>query len=96
MTTSPSRVAEEREVLGWSEFGGASRGPARIIVDDDSDSGRTRAMVNTTIEKMGADVRTVVLYTKPGRVHEPRYTWRRTSLWITSPWSALPPVEPTV
>jgi len=162
MTTSPSGVTEEREVLGWDEFAGASRELAQIIVDDGfiadvvvavargglllagsiayalgvkscgavnaefytgvgtrlpepimlpplldeasilgkkvllvddvSDSGRTLAMVNTMIENIGAEVRTVVLYTKPGTVHEPHYSWRRTSLWIIFPWSAPPPV----
>jgi len=165
MTTSPSGVTEQREVLAWEEFGDASRELATIIVDDGfvpdvvvavargglllagsiayalgvkscgavnaqfytgvgtrlpepimlpplldeasilgkkvllvddvSDSGRTLAMVNTIIENMGAEVRTVVLYTKPGTAHEPHYSWRRTSLWIIFPWSALPPVEAT-
>ena len=63
-----------------------------LLVDDVSDSGRTLAMVVQLLEVGGATVRTVVLYTKPGTVHEPHYTWRRTSLWITFPWSALPPV----
>ena len=48
--------------------------------------------VAALLEGMGAEVRTVVLYTKPGTVHEPAYTWRRTGQWITFPWSAEPPV----
>ncbi|MEP6477873.1 MAG: phosphoribosyltransferase [Rhodoglobus sp.] len=63
-----------------------------LLVDDVSDSGRTLAMVVQLLEATGAEVRTVVLYTKPGTVHEPHYTWRRTDRWITFPWSALPPV----
>ncbi len=63
-----------------------------LLVDDVSDSGRTLAMVVQLLAATGAEVRTVVLYTKPGTVHEPHYTWRRTPLWITFPWSALPPV----
>ena len=63
-----------------------------LLVDDVSDSGRTLAMAVKMLEATGADVRSVVLYTKPGTVHEPAYTWRRTPLWITFPWSALPPV----
>ena len=63
-----------------------------LLVDDVSDSGRTMKMVVELIEAMGAEVRTVVLYTKPGTVFEPDYTWRRTAQWITFPWSALPPV----
>lgn len=63
-----------------------------LLVDDVSDSGRTLAMVLQLLESTGAEVRTVVLYTKPGTVHVPTYTWRETPLWITFPWSALPPV----
>ena len=63
-----------------------------LLVDDVSDSGRTLAMAVKMLEATGADVRSVVLYTKPGTVHEPAYTWRRTSRWITFPWSAEAPV----
>ena len=66
-----------------------------LLVDDVSDSGRTLAMAVKMLEATGADVRSVVLYTKPGTVHEPAYTWRRTPLWITFPWSALDPVTPS-
>lgn len=68
------------------------KGQKVLLVDDVSDSGRTMKMVVGLIEAMGAEVRTVVLYTKPGTVYEPHYTWRRTGQWITFPWSALPPV----
>jgi hypothetical protein len=50
-------------------------------------------MVVQLLEATGAEVRSVVLYTKPGTVHEPHYTWQRTPQWITFPWSALAPVE---
>ena len=63
-----------------------------LLVDDVSDSGRTLDMVVQLLKASGADVRSIVLYTKPGTMHEPDYTWRRTPLWITFPWSALPPV----
>jgi uncharacterized protein len=67
---------------------------ARVLLADDvSDSGRTLALVVELLEAAGADVKSVVLYTKPGTVHEPDYTWRRTSRWIAFPWSALPPVS---
>ena len=69
------------------------RGQTVLLVDDVSDSGRTLAMVMQLLSGTGAEVRSVVLYTKPGTVHEPHYTWRRTPLWITFPWSALPPVS---
>jgi len=60
--------------------------------DDVSDSGRTLALVVELLRKSGAEVRSVVLYTKPGTLHEPDYTWHRTSRWIAFPWSTLPPV----
>lgn len=63
-----------------------------LLVDDVSDSGRTMAMVVALLGAAGADVRTVVLYTKPGTAHVPHFTWRTTSRWITFPWSSLPPV----
>ncbi len=67
---------------------------ARVLLADDvSDSGRTLALVVDLLQKSGADVRSVVLYTKPGTVHEPDYTWHRTSRWIAFPWSAMPPVR---
>jgi hypoxanthine phosphoribosyltransferase len=63
-----------------------------LLVDDVSDSGRTLAMVVQLLETGGADVRTVCLYTKPGTVFEPTYTWRTTGRWINFPWSVLPVV----
>jgi hypoxanthine phosphoribosyltransferase len=63
-----------------------------LLVDDVSDSGRTLAMVVQLLETGGADLRTVVLYTKPGTVYEPTYTWKRTDRWINFPWSVLPVV----
>ena len=63
-----------------------------LLVDDVSDSGRTLALVIQLLEASGAEVRTVVLYTKPHTVQEAHYTWRRTDKWITFPWSAHEPV----
>lgn len=63
-----------------------------LLVDDVSDSGRTLAMVVQLLEIAGAEVRTVCLYSKPGTVHEPSYTWRTTDRWIDFPWSVLPVV----
>lgn len=68
------------------------RGKKVLLVDDVSDSGRTLALVVDLLRAAGAEVRTVVLYTKPGTVFEPDFTWRRTDRWIAFPWSALPPV----
>ncbi len=63
-----------------------------LLVDDVSDSGRTLAMVVQLLEIAGAEVRTVCLYSKPGTVYEPSYTWRTTDRWIDFPWSVLPVV----
>lgn len=63
-----------------------------LLVDDVSDSGRTLAMVVQLLEVAGADVRTVCLYSKPGTVYEPTYTWRVTDRWINFPWSVQPVV----
>jgi uncharacterized protein len=63
-----------------------------LLVDDVSDSGRTLAMVMELLSTTGAEVRSVVLYTKPGTLHVPHYTWKTTSRWINFPWSVLPPV----
>lgn len=64
-----------------------------LLVDDVADSGRTLAMVVGLVRASGAEVRSVCLYGKPQSAIEPDFTWRTTSLWITFPWSALPPVE---
>lgn len=64
-----------------------------LVVDDVADSGRTLALVLDMLTGHGAEVRSAVLYTKPGSAVTPDYAWRTTDLWITFPWSALPPVE---
>ena len=67
-------------------------GKTVLLVDDVSDSGTTLALVVKLLEEAGADVRTVVLYVKPGTSHEPHFAWKRTGRWINFPWSVLPPV----
>lgn len=69
------------------------KGRKVLLVDDVSDSGRTLKMVVGLIEGMGAEVRSVTLYSKPGTVLEPDFVWKRTDRWIIFPWSALPPVS---
>ncbi len=63
-----------------------------LVVDDVADSGRTLRLVLDMLTGHGADVRSAVLYTKPRSIVKPEYSWRDTDLWITFPWSALPPV----
>ena len=64
-----------------------------LIADDVADTGRTLALVRDFCAGKVADVRTAVLYEKPSSVVDCDYVWRRTSAWITFPWSALPPVS---
>jgi hypoxanthine phosphoribosyltransferase len=70
----------------------ALAGKRVLLVDDVSDSGRTLSMVVQLLRLTDADVRTVCLYTKPGTVLVPDYTWRETAKWIAFPWSAQAPV----
>jgi hypoxanthine phosphoribosyltransferase len=70
----------------------AIAGKRVLLVDDVSDSGRTLAMVLGMLERTGADVRTVCLYSKPATVLEPDYVWKKTSEWIAFPWSSKAPV----
>ena len=66
---------------------------ARVLVADDvADTGATLALVKEFCAPHVAEVRTAVLYEKPRSIIPSEYVWRRTDLWITFPWSALPPV----
>lgn len=59
-----------------------------LLVDDVADSGRTLALAVQMLEDAGAEVRSVCIYTKPGSVASPDYSWRETGRWIDFPWSA--------
>jgi hypoxanthine phosphoribosyltransferase len=58
-----------------------------LLVDDVADSGRTLALAVRLLKERGADVRSATIYTKPGSIQMPDYSWRETSLWIDFPWS---------
>ncbi|HYJ50345.1 MAG TPA: phosphoribosyltransferase [Microbacterium sp.] len=58
-----------------------------LLVDDVADSGRTLALAVALLRERGADVRSVTVYTKPGSIATPDYSWRETPLWIDFPWS---------
>jgi hypothetical protein len=68
-----------------------------LIADDVADTGHTLRLVREVLAQHVAEARTAVLYTKPGTVVEPNYSWAETDRWIDFPWSVLPPVtDPTV
>lgn len=58
-----------------------------LLVDDVADSGRTLALAVALLRDAGSDVRSATVYTKPGSVALPDYSWRETALWIDFPWS---------
>jgi len=59
-----------------------------LLVDDVADSGRTLALATQMLRERGADMRSVVIYTKPSTIIQPDYSWKETALWIDFPWSA--------
>ncbi|PZU47823.1 MAG: phosphoribosyltransferase [Microbacterium sp.] len=59
-----------------------------LLVDDVADSGRTLKLAVEMLKDAGADVRSACIYTKPGTVASPDYSWRETDRWIDFPWSA--------
>ncbi|MFG6401974.1 MULTISPECIES: phosphoribosyltransferase [unclassified Microbacterium] len=59
-----------------------------LLVDDVADSGRTLALAMKLLQEQGADMRSVVIYTKPTTIVQPDYSWKETGLWIDFPWSA--------
>ncbi len=67
-----------------------------LIADDVADTGETLALVKRLMEEHAGEVRTVTLFHKSRSVIEPDYVYKHTDLWITFPWSALPPVTPSV
>jgi hypothetical protein len=63
-----------------------------LITDDVADTGETLRIVKEFCGDHVAEVRSAVLYEKPGSALKPDYSWRSTSSWIEFPWSVLPPV----
>ncbi|MFG6445113.1 phosphoribosyltransferase [Microbacterium sp. P07] len=64
-----------------------------LLVDDVADSGRTLALAVKLLRDRGADMRSVVIYTKPTTIVRPDYSWKETALWIDFPWSARGTVQ---
>lgn len=66
-----------------------------LIVDDVADTGETLRMVRDFCAEHVAETRTAVLYEKPQSVVKCDYVWKRTSDWISFPWSSEPPLVGT-
>ncbi|HEX7161739.1 MAG TPA: phosphoribosyltransferase family protein, partial [Trebonia sp.] len=64
--------------------------------DDVADTGKTLELVRGFVADHVAEVRSAVVYEKPGSLVKCDYVWKRTTAWINFPWSTLPPVVPGV
>jgi uncharacterized protein len=67
-----------------------------LVADDVADTGKTLELVRGFIAEHVAEVRSAVVYEKPGSLVKCDYVWKRTERWINFPWSTLPPVVPGV
>jgi hypothetical protein len=67
-----------------------------LIADDVADTGKTLELVRGFIAGHVAEVRSVVVYEKPGSLVKCDYVWKHTDRWINFPWSSLPSVVPGV
>jgi uncharacterized protein len=65
------------------DFAGASV----LITDDVADTGATLELVHDFLVAHVEEVRSAVLYEKPGSTVKCEYVWRRTDLWIDFPWT---------
>lgn len=59
-----------------------------LIADDVADTGHTLELVKEHCEGKVADVKTAVLYRKPGSVSNPDFVWQNVDGWIHFPWSS--------
>jgi hypoxanthine phosphoribosyltransferase len=67
-----------------------------LIADDVADTGKTLELVRGFVADQVAEVRSAVVYEKPGSLVKCDYVWKRTAAWINFPWSTRPPVVPGV
>lgn len=67
-----------------------------LIADDVADTGKTLELVRGFVAGHVAEVRSAVVYEKPGSLVKCDYVWKRTERWINFPWSTLPPVVPGI
>lgn len=85
--TGIGTVLDAPEILPPDLDLSALPGKRVLLVDDVADSGRTLALAVQLLSDAGADVRSVCIYTKPGSIAMPDYSWRETDRWIDFPWS---------
>ncbi|MBO0746482.1 MAG: phosphoribosyltransferase [Candidatus Dormibacteraeota bacterium] len=62
------------------------KGERVLVVDDIADTGRTLQLVLDFCRDHVEDVRSAVLYAKPGSVVRCDYVWASADAWITFPW----------
>jgi uncharacterized protein len=67
-----------------------------LVADDVADTGKTLELVREFVAGHVAEVRSAVVYEKPGSLVKCDYVWKRTGAWINFPWSSAPPVVPGV
>lgn len=67
-----------------------------LIADDVADTGKTLELVRGFVADHVAQVRSAVVYEKPGSLVQCDYVWKRTQAWVNFPWSTLPPVVPGI
>jgi uncharacterized protein len=65
-----------------------------LIADDVADTGKTLELVRDFIDEHVAQVRSAVVYEKPGSLVKCDYVWKHTDRWINFPWSTQAPVVP--
>lgn len=71
----------------------ADRGDKKVLVADDvADTGTTLHFVCKLLPA-DADVRVVVLYSKPATTYLPGLAWHSPDSWIRFPWIQVPPVR---
>lgn len=67
-----------------------------LVVDDVADTGNTLDLVMKTCEDQVKEIRSCVLYMKPGSIITPDYVWKNVEGWIVFPWSAEPGILDSV
>ena len=67
-----------------------------LVADDVADTGKTLELVLQFVADHVAEVRSAVVYEKPGSLVKCDYVWKQTAAWVNFPWSSAPPVAPGV